>query len=135
MAGCKTDFLCTLDYKNKILLKSLSLLAGTGDVDTVDKAYCLKVSLLYINFLLCGRQLQQKYISLWCKTWNGPRRIFSVIFLPGLVGTAKKWEQFNRLPSPITVREALTRYLDITTVPSPQFIKFLALKVNFFFSY
>ena len=41
--------------KNKILLKSLSLLAGTGDVDTVDKAYCLKVSLLYINFLLRGR--------------------------------------------------------------------------------
>ena len=61
--------------------------------------------------------------------------MFGMILLSGLVGTAKKWEQFNRLPSPITVREALTRYLDITTVPSPQFIKCLALKVNSFFSY
>ncbi|KAJ7387219.1 hypothetical protein OS493_004191 [Desmophyllum pertusum] len=44
----------------------------------------------------------------------------------GLLGTTKKWEAFRRLPSPITVRKALSRYLDITSVPSPQILKFLA---------
>jgi len=42
-------------------------------------------------------------------------------------GTAKKWEAFSRLPSPVTVRQALSRYLDITSVPSPQILKFLAV--------
>ncbi|XP_074635667.1 nitric oxide synthase 3-like isoform X3 [Acropora palmata] len=44
----------------------------------------------------------------------------------GLFGKSKEWETFARLPSPITIREALARYLDITSVPSPQLIQFLA---------
>ena len=53
------------------------------------------------------------------------------ILFPGIDGTSQKWEPFSRLPSPITVREALSRYLDITNVPSPQLIKFLATMVRF----
>ena len=45
-------------------------------------------------------------------------------------GTAKKWETFSRLPSPVTLRQALSRYLDITSVPSPQILKFLAAMVS-----
>ena len=52
-----------------------------------------------------------------------------ILFL-GPLGKAKNWEPFTRLPSPTTVREALSRYLDITSVPSPQFLKFLATKVS-----
>jgi len=47
-------------------------------------------------------------------------------------GAAKKWESFSRLPSPVTVRQALSRYLDITSVPSPQILKFLAVMVGLF---
>ena len=56
--------------------------------------------------------------------------IFHLQFFLGLFGKTKKWEAFTRLPSPITVREALSRYLDITSVPSPQFIQFLATMVS-----
>ena len=55
---------------------------------------------------------------------------FFLPFLPGFLGTTKKWQPFSRLPCPITVREALSRYLDITSVPSPQIIKFLATMVS-----
>ena len=56
--------------------------------------------------------------------------LFHLQFFLGLFGKTKKWETFTRLPSPITVREALSRYLDITSVPSPQFIQFLSTMVS-----
>ncbi|KAK2574099.1 Nitric oxide synthase [Acropora cervicornis] len=52
--------------------------------------------------------------------------ILKYSLLAGLFGKSKEWETFARLPSPITIREALARYLDITSVPSPQLIQFLA---------
>ena len=36
------------------------------------------------------------------------------------------WEPFNRLSVGCTLREALTRYLDITGVPTPQMLSYLA---------
>lgn len=36
------------------------------------------------------------------------------------------WKPFNRLPAGCTLTEALTRYLDITAVPTPQMLKYLA---------
>ena len=36
------------------------------------------------------------------------------------------WVEEKRMPIPVTVREALTYYLDISNPPSPQFIKLLA---------
>lgn len=53
----------------------------------------------------------------------------SIIF-SGFFGTTKKWEAFSRLPSQVTVRRALSRYLDITSAPSPQILKFLATMVS-----
>ena len=41
-------------------------------------------------------------------------------------GTFKQWAEYERLPRPISVRTALTRYLDITTPPTPIFLKQLA---------
>eukprot|EP00731_Ephydatia_muelleri_P022495 Em0015g78a len=38
----------------------------------------------------------------------------------------EKWVKEKRLPIPVTLREAFTYYLDITTPPSPQFLKLLA---------
>ena len=36
------------------------------------------------------------------------------------------WVQEKRMPVPVTLREALTYYLDISNPPSPQFLKLLA---------
>ncbi|XP_068736413.1 nitric oxide synthase 1-like isoform X2 [Montipora capricornis] len=41
-------------------------------------------------------------------------------------GGGKVWEPFNRLPVGCTLKEALTRYLDITSVPTPQMLSYLA---------
>ncbi len=38
----------------------------------------------------------------------------------------ERWVEESRMPVPVTLREALTYYLDITNPPSPQFIKLLA---------
>ena len=36
------------------------------------------------------------------------------------------WLEESRMPVPVTLREALTYYLDIANPPSPQFLKLLA---------
>jgi len=41
----------------------------------------------------------------------------------------EEWEQDNRLPVPLTLRQALTHYLDITSPPTPQFLSLLAMQV------
>ena len=38
----------------------------------------------------------------------------------------ERWVEESRMPVPVTLREALTHYLDITNPPSPQFVKLLA---------
>ena len=40
------------------------------------------------------------------------------------------WEPFNRLSVGCTLKEALTRYLDITSVPTPQMLSYLAKLVR-----
>ena len=42
------------------------------------------------------------------------------------LGGLPTWSEERRLPVPITLREAFTYYLDITTPPTPQFLKLLA---------
>ena len=39
------------------------------------------------------------------------------------------WEQETCLPVPVTLRQALTHYLDITSPPTPQFLSLLAKQV------
>lgn len=40
--------------------------------------------------------------------------------------TVERWAEEQRMPMPVTIREALTFYLDIANPPSPQFLKLLA---------
>lgn len=40
--------------------------------------------------------------------------------------TGETWVEEHRLPVPVTLQEAFTNYLDITTPPSPQFLKLLS---------
>lgn len=40
--------------------------------------------------------------------------------------TQDLWVEERRMPVPVTLREALTYYLDISNPPSPQFLKLLA---------
>ena len=42
----------------------------------------------------------------------------------------EEWEQETRLPVPLTLRQALTYYLDITSPPTPQFLSLLAKQVS-----
>lgn len=55
---------------------------------------------------------------------------FTAILYLGILKTAKKWETYNRLPSQTTLRQALSRYLDVTSVPSPQILKALSATVK-----
>lgn len=40
--------------------------------------------------------------------------------------TEERWVEERRMPVPVTIREALTYYLDIANPPTPQFLKLLA---------
>ncbi len=42
----------------------------------------------------------------------------------------ERWVEERRMPVPVTLREALTYYLDIANPPSPQFIKLLAKQAS-----
>ncbi|XP_028400716.1 nitric oxide synthase, brain-like isoform X2 [Dendronephthya gigantea] len=44
----------------------------------------------------------------------------------GPFGKVTKWYSVNSLPNPCTLREAFSRYIDITATPSPQMINYLA---------
>nr|AAK61379.1 nitric oxide synthase [Discosoma striata] len=44
----------------------------------------------------------------------------------GKPGGGRTWESFKRLPVACTLREALTRYLDISSVPTPQMMLYLS---------
>eukprot|EP00794_Sanderia_malayensis_P014342 gene14341-15838_t len=48
----------------------------------------------------------------------------------GPFGSEKKWQSLKRFPEPFTLRQALTRYLDITSPPSPQMLLQLATQTN-----
>ena len=45
-------------------------------------------------------------------------------------GGPKEWQAFNRLSVACTLREALTRYLDITSIPTPQMLRYLSKLVR-----
>ena len=47
-------------------------------------------------------------------------------FANGHNGDDQLWSLHDRLPAPVSLREALTRYLDITTPPTQQFLALLA---------
>lgn len=42
----------------------------------------------------------------------------------------ENWDEERRMPVPVTLREALTYYLDISNPPSPQFLKLLAKQAS-----
>lgn len=42
------------------------------------------------------------------------------------IGGLATWSEERRLPVPVTIREAFINYLDITSPPTPQFLKLLA---------
>ena len=66
-------------------------------------------------------------------SWNN----FCSLYLKGPFGKVTKWYSVNSLPNPCTLREAFSRYIDITATPSPQMINYLATLVwqNFDNSY
>ena len=45
------------------------------------------------------------------------------------------WVQETHLPVPLTLRQALTHYLDITSPPTPQFLSLLAKQVIYMIIY
>ncbi|KAK2574255.1 Nitric oxide synthase, partial [Acropora cervicornis] len=57
---------------------------------------------------------------------NQPTRIVIAHEDSGKQSGKMTWKPFNRLPAGCTLTEALTRYLDITAVPTPQMLKYLS---------
>eukprot|EP00795_Rhopilema_esculentum_P015606 gene15605-6882_t len=61
---------------------------------------------------------------------DAPLRMELCKEVSGPFGPIKKWEVMKRLPDPCTLREALTRYLDIATPPTPQLLAQLAMQAT-----
>lgn len=57
---------------------------------------------------------------------NRPIRIEMAQEDPEKPGGSKVWEPVSRLSVACTMREALTRYLDITSIPTPQMLSYLS---------
>ncbi|KAL9981801.1 hypothetical protein ACROYT_G010554 [Oculina patagonica] len=57
---------------------------------------------------------------------NRPIRVEVAREDPAKPGGSKVWEPFNRLSVACTLRDALTRYLDITSIPTPQMLSYLS---------
>lgn len=57
---------------------------------------------------------------------NRPIRIEVAREDPAKPGGPKEWQAFNRLSVACSLREALTRYLDITSIPTPQMLRYLS---------
>ncbi|XP_069950752.1 nitric oxide synthase-like protein isoform X2 [Cherax quadricarinatus] len=60
-----------------------------------------------------------------CPDPDQPIKVLLLKEIHSLNGITQTWESHERLPS-ASVREMLTRYLDITTPPTPNFLHFLA---------
>ena len=81
------------------------------------------------HFLSCASVLcltSQLYIAtLIVSTLN-----VACLFCLGKQSRLKTWEPFHRFSPGCTLREALTRYLDLTSIPTPQMLSYLARLVS-----